>query len=174
MTNMPQTVEPFLSFFSLPWWAIITDVSIFALAVLAVIYTIYLWRGQVDRSSKQAQETDDGFRHRQDLGQRGVTAQLNAGLTSSTVLLAGAFALLGLARDPKILFSPAARTQVVIGAIWFIISIFTGIWNAGVIAPKSSSQDVSKGFSINIMLAIQLWTILIGGISILLSLFLVK
>ena len=171
--NKQKKPDPFFAPSSLPSWVIITDIGIFLLAAAAVAITAVLWRGQSGARKKQHNESDAAFHNRKDLGQTGVIAQFNAGLTSATVLLAGAFALLGLARHADFPFPLSARTQVIVGVIWLIISVFTGVWNAGVISPKSALEDVSRVPSVNIMLALQLWSILLGGICLLLSLFLV-
>ena len=173
MPGTPPASEPFLALFSLPCWALIADAFMAVLAVAAVALTVYLWRAEGDaRSRQQTGESDDDFRSRKEIGQNGVVAQLNAGLTSASVLLAGAFALLGFASDARIPFTVAARTQVVIGTIWLLLSIFAGVWNSGIISPKSPRQDVSRVPSVHVILSIQLWSILLGGVSVLLSLFL--
>lgn len=166
-------MQPFFNIFELPCWVLVVDGTILILAAGALIFTAYLWKNAEDRTLKQADEKVEDFRYRKDIAERSVMAALNVGLTSASVLLAGAFALLGFAKGATKPIPTAATTQVVLGAIWLVISIFAGVWNAGIIAPKAIQQDVSRVPAVNIRQTIQLWGILVGGFSLLLALFLV-
>jgi hypothetical protein len=168
-----QTPSPiFFDLAALPCWVQIIDFVILAVVITAVIYWVYLWKGK-DKSQKENNEDKEDFQHRQDLGAGTVETQLNAGLTSASVLAAGAFALLGITRAADAPIPTAASTQLVIGVIWLVISILIGVWNSGVMTVKVTTRDVSGVASINIMLVAQLWSIVAGGFTILVSLFLI-
>jgi len=165
-----------ISFFdpcSLPGWAWVVNLLIVGFAAGAIIYWSFLWKGK-DKSAQRKEEGDEEFRHRQDLGARAVETQLNAGLTSSSILLAAVFVLLGLSRATEYPLPTAASTQAVLGAIWLVISILLGVWNSGIMTSKVTGTDVSGSPSINIMLVAQLFFIACGGLSLLAALFLIK
>jgi hypothetical protein len=173
MQSEQEAIQPFFDILKLPCWALVMNGAVLVLAVGAVGFTAYLWRQEADRTRQQEGEPPEDFRSRKDIAERSIMAALNAGLTSASVLMAGAFALLGFAKGAAKPLPTAATTQVILGVIWLVVSIFMGVWNAGIIAPKAIHQDVSRVPSINIRQMLQLCSVLVGGFSLLLGLFLI-
>lgn len=167
-----EAIQPFFDILSLPRWALITNGAELVLVAAAVGFTACLWCKAINRSRKQEDETPDDFRYRRDIAERSIMGALNVGLTSASVLMAGAFALLGFAKAAAKPLPASATTQVILGVVWLVFSIFVGVWNVGIIAPKAIHQDVSRVPAINIRQMLQLCSILAGGFSLLLGLFL--
>ena len=161
----------FFDLSELPNWLLITN-AISLLAVIGIVFfTASLWKNK-DKRSQQDNEPDDDFRYRKDIAERSMMSQIQSGLTSASVLMAGSFALIGFAKGASAPIPTAATTQVFIGITYLCLSIFIGILNVGVISPKASREDVSMIPAINIKNAAQLYLILLGGLSIIISLFL--
>jgi hypothetical protein len=146
------------------WW----DAGAFV--ILAALHIYALVEQRLARGDQAGQAAQAGQDEERRSGAQIITASSAAGITAVAILVPASMLIVQLSSTSASLPLEVVL-QVFRAALWFLVSLFFGLFVVSVVPFRSPAQDVRKSMQIGIPFGLQLFSLFVGMARLILGLY---